>query len=181
MRDNPFTTLSTRLVYENPWIRVREDQVVRPDGSPGIYGVVSARLACGVVALTDADEVVLVGQYRYTLGHWSWELPEGGAEDGEDGIAAIRRELAEEAGYAADHWEVLIERAALSNSFTDEVARLWIARGLRPVPRDPDPTEVLEVRHVPVDDALGMVDAGDITDAMTVMALLALDRRRRTS
>lgn len=176
---NPWTTLGTRTVYDNEWITVTEHRVVRPDGHPGIYGVVSAKLAVGVVALTEADEVVLVGQWRYPLGQYSWELVEGGADADESDLAAARRELREEAGYAADSWERLGGELALSNCYTSERARLFVARGLTPVPRDPDPTEVLAVRHVPVDEALALVDRGEITDAMTVSGLLALDRCRR--
>jgi 8-oxo-dGTP pyrophosphatase MutT (NUDIX family) len=176
---DPWTTLSSREVYANPWIRVREDEVLRPDGSPGIYGVVTTSLAVGVVALTEADEVVLVGQWRYTLGAYSWEIVEGGAGRDEDGLTAIRRELVEEAGYEADHWERLGHDIAISNSVTDEIARVWLARGLRPVPDDPDPTEDLQVRLVAFDDALAMIDRGEITDSITSIALLTLDRRRR--
>jgi 8-oxo-dGTP pyrophosphatase MutT (NUDIX family) len=176
---NPWTTRSSREVYRNPWITVREDQVVRPDGSPGIYGVVSTALAVGVLALTDRDEVVLVGQWRYTLDAYSWELVEGGAHDGEDGLAAARRELREEAGFAASSWERLGGDLAISNSVTDERAELWLARGLTPVPPAPEPTEVLEVAAVPLHEALARVDRGEITDVMTVVGLLTLDRRRR--
>ena len=177
---DPWTTLSSREVYANPWIRVREDEVLRPDGSPGIYGVVTTGLAVGVVALTDADEVVLVGQWRYTLDAYSWEIVEGGAGRDEDGLTAVRRELVEEAGYEADHWERLGHDIAISNSVTDEIARVWLARGLRPVPDDPDPTEELQVRLVPFDDAVAMIDRGEITDSITSVALLTLDRQRRS-
>lgn len=178
-RRDPWQVVASREVYANAWISVREDEVVRPDGSPGVYGVVSTKLACGVLALTDADEVVLVGQWRYVLGSYSWEIVEGGADDGEDGLTAIQRELVEEAGYTAARWERLGHDIALSNSVTDEIARLWLARDLTPVPHDPDPTEVLEVRHVPFDEAVAMVDRGEITDSMSVIALLTLDRQRR--
>lgn len=180
-RRDPWTTMSSREVYANPWIRVREDEVLRPDGSPGIYGVVTTSLAVGVVALTEDDEVVLVGQWRYTLGAYSWEIVEGGADPGEDGLTAIRRELVEEAGYEAEHWERLGHDIAISNSVTDELARVWLAWGLHPVPDDPDPTEELEVRLVPFDDAVAMVAAGEITDAITSIALLGLDRQRRVA
>ena len=176
-RHNPWTTLSSREVYTNAWITVREDQVVRPDGSPGIYGVVSAKIAAGVVALTAADEVVLVGQYRYPLDRYSWEIVEGGTDHGETSLEAVQRELREEAGYAAARWERLGGNVHLSNSFSDEVAHLYVARDLTPVGRDPDPTEVLAVRHVPFNAALAMVDRGEITDAMSVLALLTLARR----
>ena len=178
-REDPWVTVSSREVYRNPWLRVREDEVVRPDGRPGIYGVVSMHTAVGVVALTDQDEVVLVGQWRYTLDAYSWELVEGGVDPDEDADAAISRELAEEAGYRASEWELLVDDVALSNSVTDERARLYVARGLSAVTTDPDPTEVLEVSLVPFRTALRMVDAGEITDSMTIIGLLALDRRRR--
>lgn len=181
LRD-PWTTLGSREVYGNPWIRVREDEVLRPDGSPGIYGVVEMSPAVGVVALTDADEVVLVGQWRYTLGEYCWELVEGGAHDDEDVLSAAKRELAEEAGFEATHWEQLGSgRVTMSNSVTDEVATLFLARGLTPVLNAPDPTEELEVRLVPVTRALELVDAGVLDDVLTVVGLLTLDRRRRRS
>lgn len=177
--ENPFTRLGSREVYANPWISVREDEVVRPDGSRGIYGVVSTPIATGVVALTESDEVVLVGQYRYPHDRYSWELVEGGTKAGEDPLSAIQRELQEEAGYRAEQWERLGGEFHLSNSFTDEVACLWVARGLVEVGRDPDPTEVLEVRHTPIDEAVAMVVRGDITDAVSVIGLLLYDRQRR--
>ncbi len=176
---NPWRTRSSRPVYDNPWISVREDEVVRADGSPGIYGVVSMAAAVGVVALTEDDEVVLVGQWRYALDEYSWELPEGGADAGESPQAAAARELAEEAGYAARDWSELVGDLAVSNSVTDQRSWLFLARGLEPVPVAPDPTEALEIASVPVVEALEMIDTGLITDALTVIGLLTLDRRRR--
>ncbi|MCC5949783.1 MAG: NUDIX hydrolase [Nitriliruptoraceae bacterium] len=178
-RVSPWRTTATREVYRNPWITVREDQVVRPDGSPGIYGVVSTSHAVGVVALTDADEVVLIGQWRYTLEAYSWEIVEGGTDAGEAPAEAAVRELAEEAGYAAATWSVLVEDLALSNSVTDERATIYLARDLTPVPTSPDPTEVLERRTVSLDALLDEIDRGLITDAITIVAAAALDRRLR--
>lgn len=131
-----------------------------------------------MVALTDDDEVVLVGQWRYPLARYSWEIVEGAADPGESGLEAIQRELREEAGYRAEHWELLVDGLALSNSVTDEEAELYVARGLTRTPVDRDPTEELEVALVPFEETLAMVDRGDITDAMTVVALLTRYRRR---
>jgi len=104
MTQNPWQTKSSRLVYENAWIRVREDQVTCPDGQPGIYGVVETRIATGVIALTPQHEIYLVGQFRYPTGEYSWEIIEGGTEDGEEPLAAAKRELQEEAGLVARTW-----------------------------------------------------------------------------
>ncbi|MBN8548820.1 MAG: NUDIX hydrolase [Deltaproteobacteria bacterium] len=173
---NPWKTLSSRKIYENPWIRVREDQVLRPDGSPGIYGVIEAKVATGVVALTEKREVYLVGQYRYPTKHYSWEIIEGGAEPNEAPLQAVKRELREEAGLEAGSWEALGSEVHLSNCFSAEVAYLYIARDLKVVPKQPDVTEVLDVRCVPFADALKMVDSGEIKDAMSIMALLRTAR-----
>lgn len=170
---NPWTTLSTRLVYENPWLRLREDQVLRPDGQPGIYSVIDTRVACGVVALTPEREVYLVGQWRYPFDAYSWEIVEGGTDhDDEPPIVAARRELQEEAGLEAARWTELGPEVHLSNCFSSEVARLWLAEDLTEVPASPDGNEQLEIRKVPFDDALGDVAAGRIQDAMSVIALM---------
>src|SRR5918998_3074540 len=112
---NPWLTVSSRRVYDNPWITIREDQVIRPDGEPGIYGVVHFKnIAVGVLAV-EGEFVYLVGQYRYPLDSYSWEIPEGGCPEGEDPLDAARRELEEETGLRARRWEKMGE-AHLSNS-----------------------------------------------------------------
>lgn len=177
---SPWTTLHSREVYRNQWMSVRQDEVVTPTGTEGIYGVVSKTMALGVVAIDDQDRVVLIGQWRYPHDRWSWELPEGGQDEGEDPLVGIQRELAEEAGLAADTWEELTPQPiALSNSMTDEVARLWLATDLYPdeVPSD-DPTEDLTVIRVQFDEVLAACLDGRIEDAMTVLGLLLVDRRR---
>src|SRR5690606_11888068 len=127
---NPWKTLDTKVVYENTWIRVREDVVVRPDGKPGIYGVVETRLAPGVAALTPENEVYLVGQYRYPMDSYSWEIIEGGSDDDESALDAAKRELREEAGLEASHWEALGPEIHLSNCHSNERGYLFLATGL---------------------------------------------------
>lgn len=174
-----FIRRARRVAYENPWITVWHDEVTRPDGNPGIYGVVHfANVAVGVVAIDDADRVVLVGQHRYPLGDDSWEIPEGGVPEDEDPVAGAQRELREETGLTAATWRELC-RLELSNSVTDETAVLFVATGLTHGASEPEPTESLRVRWVPFDEALAMTLDGRIVDALSVVALqrVALDRQ----
>ena len=176
--DGRFVRRSRRLAYENPWISVWHDEVDRPDGSPGIYGVVHfANLAAGVVALDADDRIVVVGQHRYTLDAYGWEIPEGGVPAGEDALVGAQRELREETGLTAGTWREL-GRMDLSNSVSDERAVLFLATDLTHGEADPEPTEALEVRWVPLPEAVAMVRDGRITDAMSVAGILhvALER-----
>ena len=173
-----FVRHSRRVAYENPWITVWHDDVSRPDGTPGIYGVVHfANLAAGVVAIDPQDRVALVGQHRYTFDAPSWEIPEGGVPTGETPLEGIARELREETGLEAAAWRELC-RIDLSNSVTDERAILFVATDLRHGVAAPEPTESIEVRWVAFDEALRMTLDGRITDAMSVVAIqrLALER-----
>jgi 8-oxo-dGTP pyrophosphatase MutT (NUDIX family) len=170
---NPWTTLESRPVYDNPWISVREDQVLRPDGSPGIYGVVHFKgRAIGILPVEGDGSVWLVGQYRYPLNRFSWEIPEGGAPDGEFAEEAAVRELREETGLVAGRLEALGGEVHLSNSATDESGRLFRATHLTPGPNDPEATEQLHVRCFSWDDAWAMLESGEITDSLSVIALL---------
>lgn len=175
---NPWQTLSSEVKYQNAWITVREDQVIRPDGKPGIYGVVETRVATGVLALEEDDSVYLVGQYRYPLDCYSWEIIEGGAELDEDPLEACKRELQEEAGLEADHWALLGHEIHLSNCHSSERGFLYTARGLRHVGAAPEGTEELRLQRVPWNEAVAMVMDGRITDAMSIMAILRHDRER---
>lgn len=174
---NPWTTKGARQVYENPWIRVREDEVVQPDGKPGIYGVVQFRnKAVGVIPIDDEGYTYLVGQYRYPLNVYSWEIPEGGCPEGENPLEAGKRELLEETGLIAEKWELLC-KSHLSNSATDEEATLYLAEGLKQGIAQPEGTERLSLRRVPFVKALDMVTNGEITDAMSMLAILLLARK----
>ena len=172
MEDNPYKTLESKVVYKNPWISVREDKILRPDESEGIYGVVETRIATGVVALTPENEIYLVGQYRYTLQEYSWEIIEGGVDDNEEPLAAIKRELKEEAGIEAEHWEPLGHELALSNCVTSEIGYLYLARGLTVGEPSPDVTEVLAVKKIPLKEAYQMVQRGEIKDTMSIIGIL---------
>ncbi|HEY0377412.1 MAG TPA: NUDIX hydrolase [Pyrinomonadaceae bacterium] len=168
---SPWQTLRSREVYDNAWIRVREDAVIRPDGEPGIYGLVHFKnVAVGVLAV-EGEFVYLVGQYRYPLESYSWEIPEGGCPEGEDTLDAAKRELEEETGLSAANWEKMGE-AYLSNSISDERAVWYLATGLTQGKRNPDGTEQLEVRRVTFEQALKMALAGEITDALSQLVIM---------
>ena len=174
--NNPWSTLSTRMVYENPWISLREDQVLRPDGKPGIYGVVHFRNhAVGVLPVDNNGNIWMVGQYRYPLGRFSWEIPEGGGilEDKETPEDTARREL----GLIAGKLEFLAT-SHLSNSVSDELAYIFRATELIEGPSRPEGTEQLQIRVMPWDEVWGMLQRSEITDSMTVIAILHEALRR---
>ena len=168
---NPWTIVGSREIYINPWLRVREDHVIRPDNKPGIYGVVEFRnLALGVVAVDDDLNTYLVGQWRYPLNAYSWEIPEGGGALGVPPLESIQRELREETGITASEWMDL-GPFALSNSVTNEIGRVYMARGLNVGDAAPDGDEVLRVWRVPLAEAFAMSLDGRITDAVSIIGL----------
>lgn len=169
-RRGPWQVRGSREVYRNPWIRLREDQVLRPDGQPGIYGVVECNPAVGVVALTPDERVYLIGQYRYPTEEYSWEVVTGYSDAGEDPATAAARELREEAGLAAARWDGL-GRCHISNSVTDQVGYLYLARELRAVGAAPDGTEELAVQAVPLAEALRRAQASAIVQAFSLVGL----------
>lgn len=168
---DPWRTQGSRVVYDNPWLRVREDAVLRPDGQPGIYGVVGFKNHAMAVVPVDAEGFTyLVGQHRYALGQSSWEVPEGGCPLGQDPAEAARRELREETGFEAGSLRYL-GAYHLSNSVTDEVGAAYLATDLVPGPAQPEGSEALHLQRLPLAEAVAWALSGRITDAVSVIAL----------
>jgi 8-oxo-dGTP pyrophosphatase MutT (NUDIX family) len=164
-------TISSKVVYRNPWIAVREDQVVRPDGSPGLYGVVETTPSVFIVALSDADEVLLVTQDRYPTGTSSVEVPAGNAGH-EEPLAAAARELQEETGYAAARWTPIGVLESM-NGICTELQHVFLARELTHVGTDAQAEDgITDVQWVPLDDVLERIRDGAITDGQSVSSLL---------
>lgn len=164
--------LSSRTVFENPWMEVREDHVINPGGGENQYGYVHFKnRAVAIVPLDEQGFTWLVGQQRYTLGEYSWELPMGGAPLDEAPLAAAQRELKEETGLSAVRWTEIM-RLHTSNSITDELALVFVAEDLTAGATAFEETEDLAIRRLSLEDALAMVAAGEITDAVSVAALL---------
>ncbi len=169
--DNPWKTLSSRIVYENAWIRLREDKVIRPDGKEGIYGVVEPRIATAVIAVDVSHNIYMVGQYRYPMDEYSWEIPQGGSDPEETALEAAKRELREEAGVLAGDWLQLGEEVHTSNCHSSERGILFVARDLTETDSEPEGTEILQIKKLPFAEALQMADSGEIKDALTIIGL----------
>jgi 8-oxo-dGTP pyrophosphatase MutT (NUDIX family) len=168
---NPWKINSERNIYDNPWIRVTEFDVTNPKGGKGIYGKVHyKKIAVGVIPLDEAFQTYLIGQYRFVLDQYSWEIPEGGVEPGEDPLASAKRELLEEAGLVAAKWDQILTMH-LSNSVSDELAIIYLASQLDQRAPKPDETEVLSIKKVDFQEAYEMVRAGTITDSISVAAI----------
>ncbi len=174
---NPWKTLSTKVIYDNPWIKVEEHQVLNPAGGEGIYGKVHFKnKAIGIVALDEKRNTWLVGQFRYPLNEWSWEIPEGGGSLASNPLESAQRELKEETGITAEKWTLLV-RTHLSNSVSDEEGLVFLAEGLTHGMAALEGTEAdLKVQKLPFADALQMVLDGKITDSLSVMGILRVAR-----
>jgi 8-oxo-dGTP pyrophosphatase MutT (NUDIX family) len=169
---NPWKVLSEKVVYDNPWIRVHEYNVINPSGGRGIYGTVRFKnTAIGILPLDSELNTYLVGQFRFSIDCYTWEIPEGGAPEGEDPIECAKRELLEETGLEASEWKEFM-KIHTSDSVTDECGIVFIARGLAMKEAQPEETEQLSVRKVSLDEAVQMVNDGRITDSISVAALL---------
>jgi 8-oxo-dGTP pyrophosphatase MutT (NUDIX family) len=174
---NLWTTLSREDIYENPWIKLEEHQVINPAGGKGIYGKVHFKnTAIGIIPLDKENNTWLVGQHRYVLNEWTWEIPEGGGPFGKTLLESAQRELLEETGLKAKQW-VEILRAHLSNSVSDEVGYIFLAQGLTEGAHEHEDTEAdMKVWKLPFQEALEMVLNGKITDGLSVMGILKAAR-----
>ena len=171
---NSWKTLSSELVYESGWIKVHKHQTLNPKGNPAIYSVVNFKnLAIGIIPLSSDGFTWLVGQWRYPLNSYSWEIPEGGGPLGEDPILTAKRELKEETGIIAQKFEEIMQ-LHLSNSATDEHAFIYLATELTFEEAEPEDSEDLKVKKVHIKDAFEMVLKGEITDAMSVASILKI-------
>lgn len=178
-QENPWTIRSQRAIYHNSWIAVTEHDVLTPAQTPGIYGTVEFQTsAVGIIPVDEAGFTWLVGQYRFPLGRYSWEIPEGGCPHGEAPLAAAQRELEEECGLTASSWRLLLEMD-LSNSVTNETAAIFLATGLTDLGHvSPEETEALQLCRLPLPEAFARVRSGELRDSMTVAGLQRLELER---
>ena len=183
----PWRRQSSETVYDNPWIRVHHERVITPAGTPGIYGRVHFKsVAVGIVPIDAQGNTYLVGQYRYALDSYSWEIPMGGCPLNDEGgyceadvLATAQRELREETGLEASDWQTLL-KLHTTNSVSDEVGYLYIAKGLSEGIAQPEETEDISVKKLPLEAAIAMALDGRITDALSVAALLRLALLEKT-
>lgn len=173
---NPWQTLSGEEKYDNPWVNVTEYNVINPKGGKGIYGKVHFKnKALGIIPVDEHNNTWLVGQYRYTLEEYSWEIPMGGGPVNNDILASAKRELKEETGLTAANWENIM-RLHTSNSVTDEEGFVFLARELTQGETEFEETEDLLIRKLPLSEAVEMVMSQEITDAISVAGLLKAAR-----
>jgi 8-oxo-dGTP pyrophosphatase MutT (NUDIX family) len=171
---NPWKLLTRKPIYENPWIRLDEDQVRNPAGGTSLYGRIHFKnQAIGIIPLDGDGNTWLVGQYRYVPDDYFWEIPMGGSPEGEDILETAKRELQEETGLTANRWTMFM-RIHTSNSVTDEEGFVFLAEDLTEGETDFEDTEDITVRKLPLDEAVRMVMAGEITDSISAAALLKL-------
>lgn len=169
---NPWITKKSITTYDNPWIQVVHNEVITPAGSNGMYGVVHFKnYAVGILPLDKEGNTYLVGQHRFPIDEYSWEIPEGGCPEGTDMLETAKRELKEEVGLTAKKWTPLLEMH-LSNCVTDEIAKIYIAQDLTEGESNPEDTEELIVKKLPFEEVFEMVIKGEITDSMSVSAIL---------
>lgn len=170
--ENPWKIKSSKIIYDNPWIKLTEHQVINPSGNDGIYGTIHFKnLALGIIPLDDAYNTWIVGQYRFALNQYSWEIPEGGGKHDAAPLASAKRELLEEAGIIARDWKEIM-KIHISNSVSDELGIIYVAKNLKFTTPQPDEDEVLEIKKLPFNELFEMVMEGEITDSLTVAGVL---------
>ena len=170
--ENPWEIISTETCMDTPWVSVELHQVKNPAGKPGIYGVTRFKnLAIGILPIDEEGNTYLVGQFRFPMNDYTWEIPEGGGPYDLDPLESAKRELKEETGLVASDW-VLIQRMQLSNSATNEEAYIFLARGLTQGESEPEENERLHVLRVPFEEVYARVKSAEITDSLTVAAVL---------
>lgn len=176
--ENNWETINSTSVYENPWIEIDHREVINPAGNKGIYGLVKFKnKAIGIIPIDADGNIYLVGQFRYAIDAYSWEIPEGGGAMDTDPLDSAKRELKEETGLEAHTWTQLA-RIHTSNSATDEEGFLFVAEGLTQWQAEPEETEELSVRLVPLQEAVEMVMRSEITDSLSVCGILMVARLR---
>ncbi len=169
---NPWKKIGDKLVYDNPWISLTEYDVITPAGTESIYGKVHFKnIAVGVIAIDSNEDTYLVGQYRFPLDLYSWEIPEGGCPEGTDWLSAAKRELKEETGLEANSWTEILQMH-VSNSVSDEFAVVYVAKDLVAGESSPEETEDLQIIKMPFEQAVNWVMEGKITDSISVAAIL---------
>jgi len=167
-------TLDSKVIYENPWFVLKEDSVINPGGGRNEYGHIHfKRKAIAIVPLDEQGHTWIVGQDRYTLGEYSWEVPMGASDEGEEPIETAHRELKEETGLSAGRMTPLM-RLHTSNSVTDEEGFVFVARDLTSGETMFDEMEILDVRRLPLADVVAMIERGEMTDAISVAAILRI-------
>jgi ADP-ribose pyrophosphatase len=174
--ENPWITKKITEIYQNPWIKVDEHQIINPSGNNGIYGTVHFKnKALGIIPLDQDGNTWIVGQFRYTLNQYSWEIPMGGGLIGTDPLKSAMRELKEETGLEANKWTEIM-KIHPSNSVTDEAGVIFLAEDLTMGDTEFEETEILEIRKLPFSDVLEMVMNGSITDAISIAGILKAAR-----
>lgn len=176
MEQNPWTTKKINLIYQNPWIKVEQHEIINPAGNKGIYGKVHFKnRAMGIIPIDQDLNTWLIGQYRYTLDEYSWEIPMGGGPMNEDKLESAKRELKEETGLSAQKWTEIM-RIHTSNSVTDEVGFVYLVEDLTQGETEFEETEVLKIKKLPFTEVVAMVMKGEISDAISIAGILKAAR-----
>ncbi|SEF88019.1 NUDIX domain-containing protein [Algoriphagus boritolerans] len=176
MTENPWTTLKSTNIYENPWIKLEQHEVLNPAGNPGIYGKIHFKnRAMAIIPIDPEGNTWLIGQYRYPLGEYSWEIPMGGGPIACELLESAQRELKEETGLIAGKWTQIM-KIHTSNSVTDEVGYVYLAEELTQGETEFEETEVLQIKKLPFREVLEMVMAGEITDSLSIAGILKAAR-----